>query len=292
MQARIAINADTNLAISPTVYRSLAQLGVPKEKIAIIPNQVGGEMSGKKRVEEGMTHRRKYLEDNQFGVLAVYGKILPQALLDVFLKGIVNIHPSLLPKYRGPAPAPFVIKNGETVSGIAIMLLAAAMDAGPVLKMATFEVSPSETPATYYEKGFALGTQLLIDVLPAYLEDTITPVAQDDTQATYTHMLSREDGKIDWGLSSGEIERMVRAFTPWPGTWTEVWEDTNGKLYLDELMRERLGLPVDHTTWPSVKGKRLKVLEASLEMDTLVLNKVQIEGETAISFSKLLARIS
>lgn len=77
MQARIAINADTNLAISPTVYRSLAQLGVPKEKIAIIPNQVGGEMSGKKRVEEGMTHRRKYLEDNQFGVL-VASRISPE----------------------------------------------------------------------------------------------------------------------------------------------------------------------------------------------------------------------
>jgi methionyl-tRNA formyltransferase len=240
--------------------------------------------------ENDAVHRIKELAPD-LGVLAYYGRILWQPVIDAFPKGIVNIHPSLLPKYRGPTPGNFVILNGETESGVSIMLLELAQDAGPVLAQEKFALSPLEIPETYYTKGFAVGTQLLMKVLPGYLDGTIVPVPQDHSQATDTPLLSRDNGKIDWGMSREEIERMVRAFTPWPGTWTDVWVDDAGKLYIEEAMRAQIGLPPDHTTWPSTSKKRLKVLDSSISENNLVLDLVQLEGETSIDFSKFLSRI-
>jgi methionyl-tRNA formyltransferase len=222
------------------------------------------------------------------GVLAIYGKILPQNVIDAFPKGIVNIHPSILPKYRGPAPAVGVILNGEKRSGVAIMLLVAEMDAGPVLAISEFDVSPTETPETYYEKGFQIGTETLIDILPKYMTGELRGQEQDHSQATYTYRLSRDNGKIDWSKSSEEIERMIRAYTPWPGTWTEVWMTTEGAIKFEREMSDRLELPFDEGNWDGVHRKRMKVLSAVLEKGSLALDKVQIEGETPVSFDSLL----
>jgi methionyl-tRNA formyltransferase len=222
------------------------------------------------------------------GVLSYYGKILPQNVLDVFPHGIVNIHPSMLPKYRGATPGPGVILNGETKTGVSIMILVQEMDAGPVLAQEEFDVSLTEIPETYYKKGFEIGNRLLIDVLPKYLSGEVKGFEQDDSLATYSGPLSRDNGKIDWNKSAVEIERMVRAYTPWPGTWTEVFIDNEGKIHLEKEMAERLNLPFENKDWDGVHRKRMKILSAVLEGDQLVLDKVQMEGEKPVSFEKLI----
>jgi len=223
------------------------------------------------------------------GVLAIYGKILPQSVIDVFPKGIVNIHPSILPKYRGPAPAAGVILAGEAVSGVTIMLLVQEMDAGPVLACEEFEMIGNEIPDAYYDKSFKLGNDLLMTILPRYLSGEMEPTEQDHSQATYTHMLNRDHGKIDWKASPEEIERLVRAYTPWPGTWTDVWvRYEDGTILLEKEMRERLGLLADTTEWEGVARKRMKVLSVVLEGGVLHLDQVQLEGEKPQSFSKLI----
>lgn len=222
------------------------------------------------------------------GVLSNYGKILPKNVLDSFPHGIVNIHPSMLPKYRGATPGPGVILSGDRKSGVSIMLLVQEMDAGPVLAQKEFDVALNEIPETYYAKGFKIGTELLIESLPKYLSGELKPWDQDHSQATYSGQLTRDHGKIDWAQSPIEIERMVRAYTPWPGTWTEVWVDNERKIHLEKDMAERLGLPFESGNWDGVHRKRLKVLSAVLEEDQLVLDQVQLEGEKVVSFEKLL----
>lgn len=222
------------------------------------------------------------------GVLSVYGKILPQSLIDIFPKGIVNIHPSKLPKYRGPTPGQFVILNGDVESAVTIMLLSVEMDAGQIIAQEDFAVAPNEVPETYYANSFKLGAQLLSRVLPDYLEGKTALHHQDHAQATYTPLLSRDNGKIDWSQSPEQIERMVRAFTPWPGTWTEVWEEKDGQIHLPDDMRTRLGLPPHgRENWDGVTKKRMKIVSAFLDAGNLVLDEVQIEGETKTNFSNL-----
>ncbi|MDQ3099329.1 MAG: methionyl-tRNA formyltransferase [bacterium] len=223
-----------------------------------------------------------------FGVLVYYGRILPQTVIDAFPKGIVNTHPSLLPKYRGPAPGQMAILKGETESGVSIMLLEAGQDTGPVLAQEKFEVAVNEIPDTYYEKGFKLGTVLMMKVLPDYLKGTHLPVQQVNGDATNTPLLSRDNGKIDWSQGIEQIERMVRAFTPWPGTWTEVWEDYEGQIHFPDEIRGKLGLNLHgRENWDGVARKRMKILTAFIQDKALVLDEVQIEGEQKTSFELL-----
>ncbi len=225
------------------------------------------------------------------GVLAVYGKILPQNVIDVFPKGIVNIHPSLLPKYRGPTPGQYIILNGDTESAVTIMLLSAEMDAGEIIAQEKFIVPANEIPESYYTKAFKLGAEKLMNVLPDYLEEKITLHHQDHYQATYTPLLSRDNGKIDWSQTPEQIERMVRAFTPWPGTWTEVWEEKDGTLFFPDDMREKIGLaPHGRENWDGVTKKRMKILSAYIQNGSLVLDTVQIEGENTLDFPSVLRR--
>lgn len=224
-----------------------------------------------------------------FGVLVYYGRILPQTVIDVFPKGIVNTHPSLLPKYRGPTPGQMAILNGETVSGVSIMILEAGQDTGPILAQESFELSPVEIPETYYEKGFKIGAELMMKSLPDYLEGKTLPKPQHDAEATNTPLLSRDNGKIDWNQSIEKIERMIRAYTPWPGTWTEVWKEHDGKIHLPDEMRLKVGLdPHGRENWDGVTKKRMKIIAAFIQDNVLVMDEVQIEGEQKTSFEDLM----
>jgi methionyl-tRNA formyltransferase len=224
----------------------------------------------------------------EIAVLSVYGKILPQNVIEVFPKGIVNIHPSLLPAYRGPAPAVGAILAGEKTSGTSIMLLSAEMDAGAVLGQIEFEIAESEVPQTYYEKGFALGTAKLLEILPKYLRGELQPVEQDHTRATFTKMLSRNDGEIDWSEPMELIERKVRAYTPWPGTWTMIKQGQDGIVYVPKLMAKKIGLELNgRTEEPHVCLRRMKILNAKLEEGILKLGQVQLEGDLMKDFEEL-----
>ncbi|HNR95874.1 MAG TPA: methionyl-tRNA formyltransferase [Anaerolineae bacterium] len=157
-------------------------------------------------------------------VVAAFGQILPATILSLPPYGCINVHGSLLPHYRGAAPIPAAILAGDLQTGITIMQMDAGMDTGPILAQRALPVSPDDTSATLTDKMAALGADLLLKTLPAWFAGQITPQKQDDSLATYCQMLEREHGRIDWSRSAGRIEREIRAYQPWPGSFTN-WGD-------------------------------------------------------------------
>ncbi|HET9533598.1 MAG TPA: methionyl-tRNA formyltransferase [Blastocatellia bacterium] len=153
-------------------------------------------------------------------IVAAYGKILPQWLLDIPRLGCINVHASILPKYRGAAPINWAIANGERETGITIMQMDAGMDTGPVLDIRRVEIGSGETAPELSERLSRIGAEALCETLPRIERGEIQPIAQDDSQATYAPMLKREAGLIDWSMTAREIANRVRAFQPWPGTYT------------------------------------------------------------------------
>jgi methionyl-tRNA formyltransferase len=154
------------------------------------------------------------------GVVAAYGEILRKNVLAIPPLGYLNIHPSLLPRHRGPTPVPGAILAGDTETGVTVMLLDAKMDSGPIIAQQRVPLPPDARSDRLTEELFKLGTTLLLEALPGYAAGAISPTSQDDRQATYTNMLKKEDGAIDWGASASQIERMTRAYHPWPGAQT------------------------------------------------------------------------
>ncbi|MDW8405393.1 methionyl-tRNA formyltransferase [Chloroflexus sp.] len=156
----------------------------------------------------------------EVGVVAAYGEILRRAVLAIPPLGYLNIHPSLLPLYRGPTPVAGAILAGETVTGVTIMLLDPGMDSGPILAQAVVDLPPTARAGPLTDQLFQIGAELLVQTLPRYARGEIEPRPQDHSQATVTKMLKKEDGRIDWSLPALVIERMTRAYDPWPGAYT------------------------------------------------------------------------
>jgi len=154
------------------------------------------------------------------GVVAAYGEILRKNVLAIPPYGYLNIHPSLLPRHRGPTPVPGAILAGDTETGVTVMLLDAKMDSGPILAQQRVPLPPDARSGALTEQLFTLGSALLLEALAGYAAGTVTPSPQDDSQATYTKLLKKEDGAIDWGTAAIQIERMTRAYDPWPGAHT------------------------------------------------------------------------
>ncbi|MEI6221515.1 MAG: methionyl-tRNA formyltransferase [bacterium] len=153
-------------------------------------------------------------------IVAAYGQILPKRLLDIPPEGCLNVHASLLPKHRGASPIAATLVNDDPTTGVTIMLMDEGMDTGPILTMDELAINPTETRETLEEKLAELGARLLIKTIPLWIEKKITPKPQDNNQATNTKLLTRADGKINWNKTANEIECEMRAYTPWPGTWT------------------------------------------------------------------------
>lgn len=155
-------------------------------------------------------------------VLVAYGKIIPQNVLDAFPKGIINIHPSLLPKYRGPTPIETAILDGATETGVSLMRLSAKMDAGPVYDQSRLVLSGNETKKGLADKLLELGQEMLIDKLPAILDGSLTPKPQNDAEATYTKLLKKADGVMDFAKPAEVLEREVRAYAGWPRSHAKI----------------------------------------------------------------------
>lgn len=155
-------------------------------------------------------------------VAVAYGQILRQEFLDIPPRGVVNVHPSLLPKYRGASPIPAAILAGDDVTGVTIMLMDAGMDSGPILAQRTHAIEPDDTAGTLAEKLSRLGADLLGETLRRWLRGEITAQPQDASRATTTSLLRKEDAAIDWSRPSVDIWRQVRACNPWPGAFTHL----------------------------------------------------------------------
>lgn len=168
-------------------------------------------------------------EEALVGVLGYFGLIVPQKLLDIFPKGIINIHPSLLPKYRGPTPVQTAILNGDEETGTTIIILDKEVDHGQILAQQKAPLSPDDTTDSLHAKLFSLGAELIKEVLPSYLSSTTKPLEQDHSMATYTTNLNKINGQfdVDNPPDKDKLERMIRAYYPWPAVWTRI--RINGK---------------------------------------------------------------
>ncbi|GAB4518391.1 MAG: methionyl-tRNA formyltransferase [Anaerolineae bacterium] len=166
-------------------------------------------------------------------VVAAFGQILPQTVLDIPPYGSINVHASLLPRWRGAAPIQAAIRAGDAETGITIMKMDAGLDTGPMLSKEAVPIAPDETGETLHDKLAALGADLLLKTLPGYLDGTIQPIPQPEEGITYAPQIKKEDGLIDWSQDAASIAYLVRAFTPWPGTFTS-WAGAQLKIHAGE----------------------------------------------------------
>jgi methionyl-tRNA formyltransferase len=153
-------------------------------------------------------------------VVAAYGHILPKSILDIPAHGCINVHASLLPKYRGAAPINWAVARGETVTGVTIMKMDVGMDTGPMLLVREMPIADQDTARTLYDKLSLLGAEALAEALRKLHEGTLAETPQDDALASYAPMLKKEHGRIDWSRPAGEVRNLIRGMTPWPSACT------------------------------------------------------------------------
>ena len=206
-------------------------------------------------------------------VVAAYGLILPRRILEMPPKGCLNVHGSLLPKYRGAAPIPAAILAGDRATGVTIMLMDAGVDMGPILAQASCPISAQDTTPSLTAKLAEMGAALLMRTLRGWLAGEIDPQSQDEARATYAPMIQKEVRLVDWSLPAEQLARQVRAYQPWPGSVTD-WEGTSLKLLqVDPLPgASGSGCPGQVVKW----GEEIAVVTGE---GLLVLRMVQIPGK-------------
>jgi methionyl-tRNA formyltransferase len=220
-------------------------------------------------------------------IVAAFGQILPQAVLDQPRYGTLNIHASLLPKYRGADPIAEAILQGETETGVTIMLLDAGIDTGPMLLQRRIPIDEQDTTGTLTTKLAILGAQALQEALPLWIRGALTPQPQDEQHATHTRMLTKEDGAIVWGRPAAVIARQVRAFSPWPSAYTH-WR---GKL-LKLLAAHALPLQPARALSPGTVTLTEQAGTPGMTIITgsglLAVQQLQLEGKRAMTANEFL----
>lgn len=199
----------------PAVKVAASELGIP----LIQPRRL--------REPEAMQQIRDWNPD--LIVVAAFGQILRPEVLDLPRYGCINVHASLLPRHRGAAPIQAAILAGDAETGITIMKMDPGLDTGPMLRQRAIAIGPQETGGSLFEKLSQLSSELLLDTLADYLAGTLTPQPQPEMGSTYAPMLKKEDGLLDFNRPAAELERKVRAFSPWPGTFIP-WGDDGAPL--------------------------------------------------------------
>lgn len=209
-------------------------------------------------------------------VVMAYGRILPLEVLQIPPIGVVNVHPSLLPNYRGPSPVVASILDGLTETGVSIMLLDTGMDTGPILAQSKpIQLTGKEKTAELQSSLFKIGSEMLPQVLEGLADGSIFPQAQDESLATVTGLLKRSDGAIDWSDSAVKIERMIRAYDPWPGTFTN-WNGNTLKIIAAAIFDTNSLFPGEVL----VEGGLMIVGCGS---GSIQINSVQLEGRQKVS---------
>lgn len=227
--------------------------------------------------EESVQKQLASLQADAFVVVA-YGRILPPGVLAIPRLGTVNIHPSLLPRYRGPSPVSTAILNGDDETGVTLMLLDEGMDSGPLLAQSDpVRLSGHERTGELTARLFEIGAEMLPDVLTGLAEGSIEPQAQDESRVTITRLIEKKDGRIDWSKSADHIERMTRAFDPWPGAFT-LLKGKNLKV-VSAAVADR-PIPTSEQGMVTVSDKRIFVATGD---GVLELLEVQPEGKRAMS---------
>lgn len=232
--------------------------------------------------EEAFQESLKRLVPDLF-VVAAYGQILPQSLLDIPKYGAINVHASLLPKYRGAAPIAWAILRGEKATGVTIMKMDKGMDTGDILLQRDVVLGDEETSETLHDKLASIGAQLLLETLAGMKGGTLTPIRQDHGQATYAPPLKKEDGRIDWKREAREIDCQVRAFNPWPGAYSS-YQGQLLKIFKGEVREGRSGEHAGSVLWVGAD-----FIEVGTGKGSFLIREVQLEGKRRMTLREFLA---
>lgn len=225
--------------------------------------------------------------DADFFVVVAYGKIIPKSILDIPKRGCINVHPSLLPRHRGPSPMQWAIAQGDPTTGVTIMLLDEGMDTGPLLASEFITIDSEETYESLVHKVHEIGPRLLAETLKRYEKNEIIPLKQDEAYATITRLLEKEDGHVNWSQTMVQIDRKHRAYSSWPGTWT-CWQRKKGVCLRLKIVSLR---PVDFRT--DVPQGTVVIKDGRLFVDcadgTLEILEIQPEGKSKMKVNAFIA---
>jgi methionyl-tRNA formyltransferase len=211
----------------------------------------------------------------ELAVVVAYGKILPRAVLEAFPRGCINVHASLLPKYRGAAPIQRAIMCGETETGVTIMQLDEGMDTGPVLCKSSLVIEPDDTAGTLFDRLAPLGAELLLEAIDGLARGALTPEPQDPALATHAPMLDKDDGAVDWTRSAAEVSCHIRGVDPWPGAFT-VLGQTRLKLFLPRVVES--DAPAEAGEAGQILGVDERGLLVACGQGVLAISAVQASG--------------
>lgn len=220
-------------------------------------------------------------------IVAAFGQILPQAVLDLPRYGTLNIHASLLPKYRGVSPISEAILQGDSETGVTIMLIDAGVDTGPILLQRTLLIAENDTTGSLTIRLAELGASALLEALPLWVQGKIAPQPQNAQLASYTHMLRKEDGEIVWDRPATFLARTVRAFTPWPSAYT-YWHNKLLKIVSAHAVATEAGEEAKPGKVGLRKEHGRQVLSVATADGLLVVEHLQLEGKKAMSADEFL----
>jgi methionyl-tRNA formyltransferase len=232
--------------------------------------------------EETFQEVARGLKPDLFVVVA-YGQILPKSLLSIPKYGAVNVHASLLPRYRGAAPIAWAILKGEKVTGVTTMAMDEGMDTGDILLQTEVPISDKETCETLHDRLALLGAQLLLKTLENMEKGNVRPTPQDPSKATYAPPLKKEDGHIDWKREAAEIDRQVRAFHPWPGAFTK-WGDRLLRIYRGGVRERTPAGKAGAVVWVGSD-----FIEVEAGKDSYLIAEVQLEGRKKMTVREFLS---
>ena len=223
------------------------------------------------RLEENVEFLRKY--DADIFVVAAFGQILPKSILDMPKHGCINVHASLLPKYRGAAPIQWAVINGDPVTGVTIQQMDIGVDTGDIIVTKELAIAEDETGGGLFDKLAVVGAEACLDAMEQIANGTATRTPQNHEEATHVSMISKEFGNIDWNKSAIEIERLIRGLNPWPSAYTKLDEKTF-KIWKASVVAENSS---------ATPGTVCKVAKDALQVQTgdgiLSLLEVQLEGK-------------
>lgn len=206
-------------------------------------------------------------------VSAAFGQLLPEKLLEAPKLGAINVHASLLPKYRGGAPIHQAIIDGETKTGITIMYMAKKLDAGDIIAQRAIDIEQQDDVGTMHDKLSFLGADLLKETLPAIINGTNNRQPQDDSEATFASNISRDDEKIDWQQPAEAIYNHIRGLSPWPVAYT-IMDDANMKLYAAHIVTNKKGKPGE-----IIETTKKAIIVGTGSQDAIALTDIQVAGK-------------
>jgi len=251
--------------------RKRAVISTPVKKLA---DELGIENIQPEKLSDKDFFNKLRAWDPDVVFVAAYGKIIPENLLDIPSFGFINMHASLLPRWRGASPIQATILNGDEVSGMTIIKIDKGLDTGTIISQCEVPVLPDDTLGSLRTRLFQSGTDLMLETLPEYLSGKIIPQPQIESKATYARMIKKSDGELDFNAEAAQIERKVRAYNPWPICYIK-WQGNPLRIY------EVVVSPTNHLS-PNQKGIIERYPAIGTSTNDIQLVKVQVAGKKLI----------